>query len=304
MSRMKVLLGLVALLLLPAAASWAARCTTALDARLVPEYENYVKRLEGAMASRLTAGELSWMPENNRKEAMAQLQGGKQVLWNASDQATNQRVAGWNGTVINWVGAIRIRGSRLQDLREVLQDYGRCGAIYNPLLYDCRAKALDASGASFEVTYGFQNTYRAASIFPQHFTFEVKARTDFTDSVSDGMRALLVHSRSDQIRESDSGVPGRNDLLAPNQDHGIMWALNTYWRARPVGPDLYVEFEFVTLARSVQEFMCRIGIIPIPKAAIARVIDTLPPESMELMLTATKAECERRSSGRTSAVAR
>jgi hypothetical protein len=113
-----------------------------------------------------------------------------------------------------------------------------------------------------------------------------------------------VHSRSDQIRESDSGVPGRNDLLAPNQDHGIMWALNTYWRARPEGSDLYVEFEFVTLARSVQEFMCRIGIIPVPKAAIARVIDTLPPESLELMLTATKAECERRSSGRTSAVVR
>jgi len=304
MNRMKALLALALLVVLSAGASWAARCTTALDSRLVPEYENYVKRLEGAMASRLAAGELSWVPENARKEARAQLQSGRQVLWNVSDQTTNQRVAGWNGTVINWVGAIRIRGSRLQDLREVLQDYGRCGSIYNPLMYDCRAKALDASGASFEVTYGFQNTYRTASIFPQHFTFEVKARTDFTDSVSDGNRVLLVHSRSDQIRESDSGVPGRNDLLAPNQDHGIMWALNTYWRARPEGSDLYVEFEFVTLARSVQEFMCRIGIIPVPKAAIARVIDTLPPESLELMLTATKAECERRSSGRTSAVVR
>src|SRR4029077_20989847 len=123
MSRMKVVLGLVSLVLLSAGASWAARCTTALDARLVPEYENYIKRLEGAMSSRLAAGELSWMPDTNRKEGMAQLQSGKQVLWNASDQTTNQRVAGWNGTVINWVGSIRIRGSRLQDLREVLQDY-------------------------------------------------------------------------------------------------------------------------------------------------------------------------------------
>jgi hypothetical protein len=304
MSRLKALSPLALLVMLSAGASWAARCTTMLDSRLMPEYESYVKRLEGSMASRLSAGELSWMPENNRKEAIAQLQSGRQVLSNVSDQTTNQRVAGWNGTVINWVGAIRIRGSRLQDLREVLQDYGRCGSIYNPLIYDCRARPLDSSGASFEVTYGFQNTYRAASIFPQHYSFEVKARTDFADPVSNGNRVLLVQSRSDEIQESDSGVPGRNDLLPPNQDHGIMWALNTYWRARPEGSDLYVEFEFVTLARSVQEFMCRIGIIPVPKAAISRVIDTLPPESLELMLTATKAECERRASARSSGASR
>jgi hypothetical protein len=83
-----------------------------------------------------------------------------------------------------------------------------------------------------------------------------------------------------------------------------MWDLNTYWRARQAGPDLYVEFEFVSLARSVQEFMCRIGIIPVPKAVVSRVIDTLPSESVELMLAATKAECERRTSGRASGASR
>jgi hypothetical protein len=304
MNRVRLCLVLAALIAISAGASWAARCTTALDARLVPEYENYVKRLEGAMASRLAAGELSWVPEDARKDAAAQLQSGRQIRWNVSDQTTNQRVAGMNGTVINWVGAIRIKSSRLQDLREVLQDYSRYGSIYNPLIYDCRAKPLDASGSSFDVTYGFQNTYRAASVFPQHYSFEVKARTDYSDSVSNGNRVLLVHSRSDQIRESDSGVPGRNDLLEPNQDHGIMWDLNTYWRARQAGPDLYVEFEFVSLARSVQEFMCRIGFFPIPKSVVSRVIDTLPSESVELMLAATKTECERRTAGRASGASR
>ena len=263
MNRMRVVLGLASLLALSAGATWAARCTTTLDSRLMLEYEDYVKHLESAMPSRLAAGELSWVPENGRKEAAAQLESGRQVRWNVSDPATNQRVAGWNGTVINWVGAIRIRGSRLEDLREVLQDYGRCGAIYNPLMYDCRARPLaGAAGSSFEVTFGFQNIYRAASIFPQHYSFEVKGRMDYTDSVSNGKRVLLAHTRSDQIRESDSGVPGRNDLLEANHDHGIMWALNTYWRARQEGADLYAEFEFVTLARSVQEFTCRMGSSP------------------------------------------
>ncbi|HYV63479.1 MAG TPA: hypothetical protein VE958_12430 [Bryobacteraceae bacterium] len=304
MNPIKLVLGLASLVALSASASWAARCVTALDSRLMPEYDNYVQHLEATMASRLAAGELSWVPEPARKDAQAQLQSGRQVRWNVSDQNTNRRVAGWNGTIVNWVGAIRIRGARLQDLREVLQDYGRYSSMYNPLIYDCRAKPLDASGTSFEVTYGFQNIYRAASVFPQHFTFEVQSRTEFADSVSNGNRVLTVHSRSSQIRESDSGVPGRNDLLEPHHDHGIMWALNTYWRARQVGPDLYAEFEFVDLTRSVQEFMCRIGIIPVPKAAVSRVIDTLPPESIELMLSATKAECERRAAGRSAAATR
>jgi len=297
MNPVKVFLGLASLAGFSAEGLWAARCTTTLDSRLVPEYEIYVQRLEGAMVSRLDAGELSWVPEPARKEAAAQLQSGRRVLWNVSDQDTNQRVAGWNGTVINWVGAIRIRGSRLEDLRAVLQDYSRCGAIYSPLIYDCRAQPLDASGNAFEVTYGFQNTYRAASFFPQHYSFEVTARTDYADSVSHGDRVLMVRSQSSQIRESDSGVPGRNDLLEPNHDHGIMWALNTYWRARQIGPDIYAEFEFVELARSIREFVCKIGIIPIPKAVVARVIDTLPSDSLDIMLAATKAECERRTSG-------
>ena len=54
------------------------------------------------------------------------------------------------------------------------------------------------------------------------------------------------------------------------------------------------EFEAITLARSIRDFRCKIGIIPIPKAIVSRVMDSLPGESVELMLAATKAECERK----------
>ena len=64
------------------------------------------------------------------------------------------------------------------------------------------------------------------------------------------------------------------------------------------GVILYVEFEAITLARSVQEFMCKIGLVPVPKYLVARVIDTLPGESIDIMLAGTKAECERRSAHR------
>ena len=48
--------------------------------------------------------------------------------------------------------------------------------------------------------------------------------------------------------------------------------------------------------------MCKIGIFTIPKYMVARVVaqvmDTLPGESLDVMLAGTKAECERRSARR------
>jgi len=91
-------------------------------------------------------------------------------------------------------------------------------------------------------------------------------------------------------------VPGRSDFLEPYHDHGIMWALNAYWRARQRGTDLYLEFETITLARSVQTFACKIGFVPVPKSIVSAAMDSLPAESVTVILEGTRAECERRAS--------
>jgi hypothetical protein len=292
---MKPLSALIVLALVSGNACWAARCMTVFNFRVLREYETYVASAERDMLSRFAGSELSWVPEYARKEAAAEMEAGKPVRRNISEASTNQRVSEWNGTVVHWVGAARIQRTTLEDFRAVLEDYGHYSTVYRPLIYDCRAQRIEGpAGSAYDVTFGFQNAYRAASVFPQHYSFEVKSRTDYSDGGSVADPVLVVHSRSDEIRESDSGVPGRNDLLEPYHDHGILWALNTYWRARQKGPDLYVEFEAITLARSIQDFRCRIGIIPIPKAIVSRVMDSLPGESVELMLAATKAECERK----------
>ncbi len=257
------------------------------------------------MLSRFVLSELSWVPDHARKEAAAGIESGKPVRWNVGEAAVNQRMADWNGTVVHWIGAVQIRGAGMEDLKAVLKDYGRYSSIYRPMIYQCRAQPAEPStGPAYNVTFGLQNTYRAASVFPQHYAFQVKSRTDYSEEGGAANPVLLVHSRSDEIRESDSGVPGKDDFLEPYHDHGILWALNTYWRARKKGLDLYVEFEVITLARSIQDFMCKIGILPIPKAMVSGVMTSLPSESLDLMLAATKAECERRVSGQSRKAAR
>jgi hypothetical protein len=92
---------------------WAARCTTVLDVRTLPEYNHYIENAEQSMATRFARGGVSWIPEDTRKEAIARLQSGKVVRRNISDASINQRLADWNGTIVDWIGAIRIRNTRL-----------------------------------------------------------------------------------------------------------------------------------------------------------------------------------------------
>jgi hypothetical protein len=293
---MKVLpaLTLIGAALGPGSVCRAARCTTVLDSGALREYEVYVAAAEPVMAVRFAKGELSWLPDDARGEATAQLAAGKLIRGNVSDAVLNRRIAGQNGTIIDWVGAIRIGRTSLAELRVILADYGRWASIYRPMIFECQAKQTAAS--TYDVTFGLYNEFRFASLFPLHYSFRVKGRMDYSDGARTEAPELLVHLRSDEIRESDSGVAGQTDFLERYHDHGIMWALNSWWRARQQGPDLYLEFETITLARSAQEFSCRLGIIPIPRQIVTGAMDTIPAESLEIVLARTKAECERRAS--------
>jgi hypothetical protein len=271
---------------------WAARCTTVINPAILREYANYVAAAERAMPGRFDAGELAWVPDRARKEAVAELAADKLVRWNIGDAALNARLAGQNGAVIHWIGAIRIRRASLADLQSVLEDYGSYDRIYRPMIFGCKAQRMrDRPGAVYDVTFGLRSAFRFASLIPQHYAFQVKARIDHRmDS------ALRVHLGASEIRESDSGEPGRADLLEAYHDHGIMWAMNAYWRARQRGPDIYLEFESITLARSVQAFACKIGFVPVPKAIVSAAMESLPADTLAVILEATKAECERRAS--------
>lgn len=275
---------------------WAARCTTVVESGVLREYEKYVTRAEQTMFQRFDSGELAWVPGSAAMDSSAKLASGTLVRWNISDTALNQRIAGQNGTIIDWIGAIRIRGASLENLKSVLEDYDHYASFYRPMIFECRAERIVGEpNAVYDVILGLHNSYRFASLLPQQYAFRVKARIDHSSSMSpSGGPALRAHLKASEIRESNSGVPGSTDFLLPYRDHGIMWALNAYWRARQRGTDIYFEFETISLARSVQAFACKIGFVPVPRSIVAAAMDSLPADSVTAVLQGTRAECERR----------
>jgi hypothetical protein len=271
-------------------ACWAAHCTTVASPGILREYDNYVAAVEQSMERRFDSGELAWAPPQISKQAAARLASGLIVRGNLSDAALNQRIAGQNGTVIDWIGAIRIHNVSVADVKSVLEDYDSYVRIYRPMIFECKAVRDGADPhVGYDVILGLHNEFRLAALFPQHYAFQTKARIDYSSG-----SALRVHLGASEIRESDSGVPGRTDFLEPQHDHGIMWALNAYWRASQQGKDVYLEFETITLARSVQEFVCKIGFVPVPKSIVSAAMDFLPPDCITVIVEGTRAECERR----------
>jgi len=273
----------------------AARCTTVLDPAILREYDSYVAAAERGMPARFDSGELSWVPGPALREASARLAAGKLVRWNIADAALNRRIAGQNGTVIHWIGAIRIHGASLADLESVLGDYDHYNRIYTPLVSACQAKRVgEGPNSDYDVILGLRSAFRFVSLFPQHYAFQVKGRIQRIDANAAETSPLRVRLAATEIRESDSGEPGRADLLQPYHDHGIMWALNAYWRARRQGADIYLEFESITLARSVQAFVCTLSFVPVPKGIVSAAMESLPVDTLTVILEATRAECERR----------
>jgi hypothetical protein len=287
---MRRLLSVLALLCAVLSICEAARCTTTMDPSIRLDYEAYVRAAEKNMSARFELGELAWIPATAAKDAAAALAAGRSTRWNISDSALNQRIAGRNGTIIDWVGAIRIPRTKVAGIAPVLEDSSSFQRIYQPMVFLCRSKGRPEASKQ-GVVLGLQSVFRFLSVFPQHYAFQADAEIEKLSWLPGG--TLTMRLRSKEIRESDSGVPGRNDFLEPYHDHGIMWALNAYWRARQSGPDVYLEFESITLARSVQAFSCKLGLLPVPKSTVAAAMDAIPSESVRVVLEGARTECAR-----------
>jgi hypothetical protein len=279
-------------------ACWAVRCITRPEPGLFREYEDYVSAAEAATAARFDERELSWVPASLSKETAMKLASGHSVRLNLSDSGLNQRLAGQNGTVIHWIGATRIPRATLGEVKSVLEDYEHYASIYAPIIYACRASRGNGPAGFDDVVLGLRGAYRIASVFPQQYTFRAQVQAARSVSQHGATRVLRVHVRSNEIRESRSGVAGRDDFLEPHHDHGIMWALNAYWRAWERGPDVDLEFETITLARSVQAFACRLGIVPVPRSIVSDAMEFFPAESVRVILDGTRTECVRRAAQR------
>lgn len=172
------------------------------------------------------------------------------------------------GTVQHWMGALFMPGVKLSDVRAVMQDYNNYRNIYKPDVM--ASKQLKAEGDDFDV---FLRLYKKQIVtvvlnttYHVHYAYPAPNR-------------MTVRSIAMKIAElKDAADPNKGEL-APDDDRGLLWKLNSYWRFEEADGGVYAECEAISLSRDVPRFL---------QGVVNMFVRRFPRESMRATMEATR----------------
>lgn len=228
-SRVFILAVLISSVCVVAAAKQANTAAASFE-RYVAQAEEEIQEEESTSDSFLS------IPNSARPSIEAQLRQGEILIHRRGDSPI--RVPG--GLIHHWVGLAFIPGATIAGLLRTLQDYDHLADYYAPEVES--SKLLWRKG----------NDFRIAMRLREHkvITIVLDTQYDVRYGQFDACHQYSF-SRSTQVAEiADAGEPGEHPL-APNDDHGLLRQLNTYWRFVHVSAGVYVQCEAISLTRDI-----------------------------------------------------
>jgi len=270
----------------------AATCTSTLDAETAAHYKSYLDRLRPQM-------------EKPLEPAALKPTGAEPRVWNVNASGPNGVLELGKGVIIHWGGAIRIKVPATEALERTLLRYDMYTRWYSPYIAQCRATPVSSNGKQLRVVTLLHDILEKPAPFlpDMHFTFEVESASAFRWTGPSASPTLLVTNNATKIRESDGGHPERadsrnskNDLMAPDHGHGVLWRSDSQWRAIKSGDSVYAEYESVTLARSVDAIAmyspCAILRLPGIRHKAITAMTERPQRLITRILRQTRVACE------------
>jgi len=181
--------------------------------------------------------------------------------------------AGYPGAMLHhWRGTAFAPGAKAADLERLMRDFNAYPHYYSPQVVQSRILSQQ------------ENHYKVAMRVRQHHVITVVMDTaydlSFEHSVMPHTGASRGYSisRSTRISEIESAGTPNEHALAPGDDHGFLWRLNTYWSYEERDGGLYMQIESASLTRAIPTGLGWV---------IGPFVESVPRESMEFTLRAT-----------------
>jgi hypothetical protein len=226
-------------------------------------FNAYIGALESRLARQHSSAATYIVPVNPAQQN--QLHQGQLII----DRINPQPDAHPPGALIHhWRGTAFAPGARATDFERVLRDINHYPQYFAPQIL--QARLLSQQDDHLQVSMRVR----------QHHVFTVVLDTtyDVTRGQLDPQHGFS-NSRSTQISEIASpGTPSEH-ALKPEDDHGFLWRLNTYWTYEERDGGLYMQIETVSLTRSIPAALAWV---------IKPYIESVPRDSMEFTLRATR----------------
>jgi len=168
----------------------------------------------------------------------------------------------------DWRGTAFVPGSKAEDFEKVMKDFPEYPRDFSPQIL--RAQILTQQGDHFLVTMRMRQQHILTVVFDTTY--------DVTFAPTDPTRGTSI-SRSARVAEIAAPGTAHERALAPSEDHGFLWRMNTYWSYQERDGGLYIQVESVSLTRSIPAGL---------GWAIEPFIESVPRESLEFTLRSAR----------------
>jgi hypothetical protein len=237
----------------------------------VAAFDRYASFREQLIASQLAGHKnflwIDALPPDQRDQSYADLKRGQTIIRPFQD--CQPRCTPAPGALIHdWVAIVFVPGVTLPQTLTALQNYDRDLDYYSPEVQ--QSKLLAKSGDTFRVFLRLQQKHLITVVLDTEYQIQY--------TTLDNRHAASL-SRSTKISEVENAGSPEERALPPDDSHGFLWRLNSYWRFYQADGGVYIQCNALSLSRNVP---AGLGWL------VGSYIENIPRESLQFTLTATR----------------
>ncbi len=252
-----------------------------LKQKTVHAFDRYIAKSEHRMQSEIRNGPFLYIdsyPAAQRSKAYSQLRAGQILLRNGNAEETSP-IKVPDGLIHDWTGVLFIPGASLSQTLGVILDYNNYHNIYSNVL---KSRLISHNGNTSEIFLQLYKKSLVTVVFNAKFESQLERL---------GTNRAAIPSRTTRIAEvADAGQPDAHEL-APDDGHGYMWRLNSYWRFEQKDGGVYVQVESIALSRSVPAIIAWL---------VNPLLESIPRNTLSTLLTETRTAVEKAAKEKTS----
>ncbi len=227
-------------------------------------FDRYIAATDVRMQPRWSGEHFLWFDDS--PEIRGRLLGGSVV---AQPVQGNGIVNIPGGLIQDWMGAVFVPKTTLQEVLRLVQDYPQHPQIYKPDVTE--VKVLSHTGQDY-----FIHTRVVKAKFFVSAVLNIDNQIHYVT-----LDSKRVYSRSASQRVVEIENPGKENEreLPPGHDRGLMWRINGYWFFEESDGGVFITTESITLTRDIPFLMSKL---------LSPIVHELPAEALKNSLEQTR----------------
>ncbi len=205
-------------------------------------YQKYREATEARIQSELASGgfmSFDRLPQADRESVRQRLRNGEVVIERVAAPA-GLSIDVHGGLIHDWIATAFIPNASLADALRLAQDYEHHQQSFAPEVEQSRLIAHN--GDDYKIFYRLRRT--------KIITVVLNTEHEVHYAQVDAAHAW-ARSYSTRVAEVDHPGAANERELKPEESHGFLWQLDSYWRYEQADGGVYVQCEAVSLTRDI-----------------------------------------------------